>query len=204
MKRTKIIQSLVTVALLLVGSAAFANPGLKLGQPDHAGPGCPVGSVSATLSPDANELSVLFDQYIVEAGGVSGKRFDRKSCNISVPVQIPQGYSVSIFQVDYRGFAGIPVGGRGSLSAEYFFTGGRGVVRTNKALPVGGTRDYIFTDRLEASAQVWTPCGASTNLRINTGLLVQTNRNYDDTLATVDSVDISNGLIYHIQWKRCR
>ena len=203
MKRITLLKSIVT-GVVLYSLGASANPGFKLGPPDHAGPGCPVGSVSATLSPDADELSVLFDQYIVEAGGVSGKRFDRKSCNISIPVQIPQGYSVSIFQVDYRGFAGIPFGGRGNLSAEYFFTGGRGVVRTNKPLPVGGTRDYLFTDRLEASAYVWTPCGASTNLRINTGLLVQTNRNFDDTLATVDSVDISNGMIYHIQWKRCR
>jgi len=27
-----------------------------------------------------------------------------KSCNVAIPVHVPQGFSVSVLQVDYRGF----------------------------------------------------------------------------------------------------
>lgn len=201
MKKVLIAFGLVASSILSASNANAQN-GLKLGLPEHGGTACPQGTVSATVSPDGNEVSILFDQYVAEAGGATGKSLDRKSCNIAIPVLVPQGYSVSIFQVDYRGFAAIPRGGRGQFNVEYFFAGSRGV-RTSKLLRAGTESDYLFTDRLEASALVWSACGASTNLRMNTSMLVGTNRNRDDAMATVDSIDVSNGIVYHIQWKRC-
>jgi hypothetical protein len=201
MKAT-LLGKLAALALVVGAVSAEANPGLKLGSPDHGGTACPQGTVSATVSPDGNEVSILFDQYVVEAGGITGKSLDRKSCNLAIPVYVPQGYSVSIFQVDYRGFSAIPRGGRGQFNIEYFFAGSRGL-RANKLLPSGVQKDYLLTDRLEATALVWSACGASTNLRINTSLLVATNSSRQDAMATLDSIDVSNGLVYHIQWKRC-
>lgn len=194
---------LLALGLIVGASSAHAQNGLQLGLPEHGGTACPQGTVSATVSPDGNEVSILFDQYVAEAGAGSGKSLDRKSCNIAIPVHVPQGYSVSIFQVDYRGFAAIPSGGRGQFNVEYFFAGSRGL-RANKSLRAGTQSDYLFTDRLEASALVWSACGASTNLRMNTSLLVASNSRRDQAMATVDSIDVSNGIVYHIQWKRCR
>ena len=193
---------LLALGMIISASAAHAQNGLKLGLPEHGGTACPQGTVSATVSPDGNEVSILFDQYVVEAGGITGKSLDRKSCNIAIPVIVPQGYSVSIFQVDYRGFSAIPRGGRGQFNVEYFFAGSRGV-RTSKLLRAGVESDYAFTDRLEASSLVWSACGASTNLRMNTSMLVGSNSRRDQAMATVDSIDVSNGIVYHVQWKRC-
>ncbi len=193
---------ILAFGLLMSAATANAENGLKLGLPEHGGTACPQGTVSATVSPDGNEVSILFDQYVAEAGGSTGKSLDRKSCNIAIPVQVPQGYSVSIFQVDYRGFAAIPYGARGQFNVEYFFAGSRGL-RANKALRPGSQSDYQFTDRLEASTLVWSACGASTNLRMNTSLLVASNSRREQTMATVDSIDVSNGIVYHVQWKRC-
>ena len=50
---------------------------LYLGVPGYGGNGCPSGSASVTLSPDQKSLSVLFDQYMAEAGGFNGKQVDR-------------------------------------------------------------------------------------------------------------------------------
>lgn len=200
--KTILLGKLAAFALVLSAISAQAEPGLQLGLPDHGGTACPQGSVSATVSPDGNEVSILFDQYVVEAGGVTGKSLDRKSCNLAIPVHVPQGYSISIFQVDYRGFSAIPRGGRGQFNIEYFFAGSRGL-RANKTLPTGVQRDYLLTDRLQASALVWSACGASTNLRVNTSLLVSSNNRREDAMATLDSIDVSNGLVYHVQWKRC-
>nr|WP_295900967.1 DUF4360 domain-containing protein [uncultured Bdellovibrio sp.] len=191
--------------LMLVGVMSAlsleAQAQVSLGEPAYGGTGCPAGSASVTLSPDQTALSILFDNYVAEAGGA--RRVDRKSCNISIPVKVPQGYSVSVFQVDYRGFNSVPRGGQSRFDAEYFWAGARGP-RVSRTF-VGPYNDvYTLTDNLIASAVVWTPCGESVNLRVNTSMMAQTNARGEQTLATVDSADITSGVIYHLQWRRCR
>jgi hypothetical protein len=193
------LKAMVAAAIVLGGAHAFADD-ISLGEPGYGGNGCPSGSASVTLSPDAKSLSVLFDQYIVEAGGA--KTLDRKSCNLAIPVHVPQGYSISVFQVDYRGFSALPAGGRAQFNVEYFFAGSRGPRQVKNF--VGPTsQSYELTDNLSAEALVWTPCGADTNLRVNTGMLVQTNQARQQALASVDSADVTAGLVYHVQWRRC-
>ena len=189
------------VAAFFSAESAMGQGQIQLGFPGYGGNGCPSGSASVSLSPDQTSLSILFDQYVVEAG--NGRRIDRKSCNIAIPVRVPQGYSVSIFQVDYRGFNGLPSGARSTFNVEYFFAGGRGVRQTsNFRGPL--SEQYAITDRLAATAVVWSACGAETNLRVNTSMMVQSNRWDEQALATVDSADISAGVIYHLQWRRCQ
>lgn len=196
--KTKLLLTVVSV-LSTISLTAEANQ-IRLGQPAYGGTGCPAGSASVTLSPDQDALSILFDNYVAEAGG--GRRVDRKSCNISVPVQVPSGYSVAVFQVDYRGFNSIPRGAQSRFDAEYFWAGARGP-RISRTF-VGPVNDvYSVTDGLIATALVWTPCGASVTLRVNTSMMAQSNARSEQTLATVDSADISSGLIYHLQWRRC-
>ncbi len=173
---------------------------IKLGYPGYGGNGCPAGSASVTLSPDQTQLSILFDQYIVEAGGA--KTIDRKSCNIAIPVTVPQGWSISLFQVDYRGFNSLPAGARAVMNAEYFFAGSRGL-RYSTSFYGPQAQDYLIQDGLLAEAIVWSGCGATTNLRVNTSMMVQTNRSREQALSTVDSADVQAGLIYHLKWRRC-
>lgn len=197
--KSKMILALVGVLSVL--SLKAQADGITLGQPGYGGTGCPAGSASVTLSPDQTSLSILFDSYVAEAG--NGRRVDRKSCNISVPVNVPQGYSVAVFQVDYRGFNSVPRGAQTRLDAEYFWAGARGP-RVSRTF-VGPVNDiYTVSDGLIASALVWTPCGASVNLRVNSSMMAQTNSRMEQTMATVDSADISSGLIYHLQWRRCQ
>ncbi len=191
------------MALACVASSAIAQADdIRLGEPGYGGSGCPSNSASVTLAPDQKSLSILFDQYVVEAGAATRKRLDRKSCNIAIPVHVPQGYSIAVFQVDYRGFTALPYGARGTFNVENFFAGSQGPRRT-KTFYGPSNQDYLLTDDLSAESLVWTPCGADTNLRINTSMTVQTNGSYESAMATVDSADVSAGLIYHIQWRRC-
>lgn len=190
----------VFFSLLLTG-AAHAADGIQLGNPQYGGTGCPMGSAAVALSPDQSAISILFDQYVVEAGGK--KSFDRKNCNIAIPVHVPQGYSVSVFAIDYRGFTGLPSGGRAQLSVDYFLAGqGRGI-RTSKTFYGPSSTDYLKSDNLGLEAIVWSGCGADTILRANTTMLVQSNSRRDQAMATVDSADVQAGLVYHIQWRQC-
>ncbi|AFY02474.1 DUF4360 domain-containing protein [Bdellovibrio bacteriovorus] len=193
---------LIAIAGMISAMSLQANAQeIRLGQPAYGGTGCPAGSASVTVSPDASALSILFDNYVAEAG--SGRSMDRKSCNISVPVTVPSGYSVAVIQVDYRGFNFVPRGGMSRFDAEYFWAGARGP-RISRTFMGPVNDSYTISDGLIASTMVWTPCGANVNLRVNTSMMAKSNARGEQTLATVDSADISSGLIYHLQWRRCR
>ena len=188
------------VLCLLLSSVANAQ-GLRLGEPTYNGTGCPLHSAAVALSPDQSALSILFQEYVVEAGGE--RAFDRKNCDIAIPVRVPQGYSVSVFAIDYRGFVGIPAGGSAQLNVNYFLAGGGRGVRTSKTFSGPQSSDYLKSDRLGMEAIVWTGCGADTILRTSTTLLVRSNSRRQQALATVDSMDVQSGLTYHLQWRRC-
>lgn len=192
--------NLFALALLCFSTTAAAND-LQLGEPSYGGTGCPAGSASVSLSPDSKSISLLFDQYVVEAGGA--RTLDRKNCNIAIPVRVPQGYSVSVFAIDYRGFVGLPAGARATLNVDYFLAGqGRGIRKT-KSFSGPNNTDYLTSDQLGLEAIVWSGCGADTILRANTSMMVQSNSRRQQALATVDSADVNAGLIYHVQWRRC-
>lgn len=195
------LQSILVLATVLISLSSEAQS-IRIGYPSYGGTGCPAGSASVTVSPDQSAITVLFDQFNAEAGQFVGRRFDRKSCNLTIPVEVPNGYSVAIFKVDYRGFNLIPRGGMNRFDAEYFWAGSRGP--TLSRIFYGPLNDsFTLTDELMAQTMVWTPCGQSVNLRVNASMSVNSNARLDQTLGMVDSADISSGLIYHIQYRRC-
>jgi hypothetical protein len=189
--------------LVLVGGMATVAHAddISLGEPGYGGTGCPGGSVDATLSPDAKSLSLLFDSYQVEAGGDTGKSFDRKSCNIAIPVHVPQGISISVLAIDYRGYNNIPVGGSTDFNVEYFFAGTKGPT-FKKTFKGALDEDYMIHNELTAQSIVWSKCGADVNLRTNSSIRVATKAN-KQALATVDSEDVSAAIVYQLQWKQC-
>ena len=200
-RRFRMKKLLIAFALTL-STGAFAQ-GLQLGYPSTGGNGCPQGSVSASLSPDNSQLSILFDSFVAEAGPASGRTLDRKSCNISIPVTVPNGYSVSVVAVDYRGFVGLPNrSANARFTAEYFFANQPGP-RTQRQFIGAQNTDYLIENDLVVSAIVWSACGAQTNLRINASMMLQ-NTSFQDALATVDSADISSGIIYQLKFRPCR
>ena len=192
----------ILASLTSVASSHKAVNDISLGEPGYGGSGCPAGTASATLSPDAKSLSIIFDDFIVEAGGSTRKRIARKNCSIAIPVHVPQGFSVSVIDIDYRGYNMIPRGAQARFSAEYFFAGMKGP-KFVKSFRGEMDDEYILRNKLGLSASVWSPCGADVNLRINSSMMVRTNRKKEEVLATVDSADLNSAMVYHLKWKKC-
>lgn len=190
----------VALSALAAAGPASADD-ISLGIPGYGGSGCPAGTVSTTLSPDGKSLSLIFDQYEVSAGGATGRSFDRKSCNVAIPVHVPNGYSIAVLAVDYRGFNHLPYGAMSQFNVEYFFAGSRGPAfrRTFRGAQEG---DYLIQNELLAESLVWSPCGADVNLRTNASLRVNTVGNREAS-ATVDSQDVNAAIVYHVQMRRC-
>lgn len=199
----KMMMKGLCLGLLATSTIAFADLNdVQLGVPGYGGNGCPANSASVTLSDDKKSLSLIFDQFIVEAGGMN-KTLERKSCNIAIPVHVPSGFSVSVVNVDYRGYVSLPTQASARLTAEYFLAGSLGP-RFDKSFLGRTDTDYTFKNDIGIQAQVWSPCGADTILRVNAAMLVRTNRYNDEAMATVDSADFKTGMLYHFQWRRCQ
>jgi hypothetical protein len=195
-------KSVFLFAALVLSAPAFATHNdISLGEPGYGGTGCPDGTVSVTLSPDQKSLSLLFDQYQVEVGGETGKSFDRKSCNIAIPVHVPQGLSVSILKIDFRGFNHLPTSATSEFNVEYFFAGTKGPAfrRTFKGVL---DEDYLINNELTAEAIVWSGCGADVNLITNSSMRVKTASNRE-AMASIDSEDVNAAIIYQLQWRDC-
>ncbi|MBD2436040.1 DUF4360 domain-containing protein [Nostoc sp. FACHB-110] len=188
------VKSFLAGAVLMTASVgpAFASDKVEIMGAEYGGNGCPDGSASVSVSPDGQELSILFDQFIA-VGNKSSER--RKSCNLSIPIKVPQGFQISLYDADYRGYVAPSTTGR--LRAEYFFAGQRGPVfsRTFR-----GETDYNVRDQLVTVADVWSRCGDSVNMRVNAAMTAN-----GGGMATVDSFDLAHrGLVYHVKYRQCR
>ena len=123
MKNT--ITSLFATSVLALIASQAAVAGQNLGavtieKVGYAGNGCPGGSASVVLAPDKQSVSVLFDDYIAEAGGQGQRTFDRKKCDIALGLKIPRGISVSLIGADYRGYLDLPHRASATLTRDYF------------------------------------------------------------------------------------
>jgi hypothetical protein len=137
----------------------------------------------------------------VAAGGTTGTSFDRKSCNVAIPVHVPNGFSVSVLAVDYRGYNHLPSQGASQFNVEYFFAGARGPsFRRSFYGPLDS--DYTITNKLVAAAEVWSTCGADVILRTNASMRLNTVNNREAS-ATVDTEDVNAAIVYHLEYRPC-
>ena len=146
--------------VLIEDVASNDAPKVRITQASYGGSGCSDGTANVQVSSDGQELSILFNKFIADAAGKPKDR--RKNCNLTIPIQVSSGFQVS-FNGDYRGYIAPATVGR--LSAEHFFAGQRGprTVRNIK-----GEQEYIVTD--DTKTLVWSGCGDSVNMRVNTSM----------------------------------
>jgi hypothetical protein len=193
------MKKLLSLIVLAVSFSALANfNDISLGEPGYGGTGCPAGSASATLSPDKKSLSLIFDEFTVSAK----KSMARKNCQISIPIHVPAGYSVSVINTDYRGYVYLPTKATARFTAEYFFAGMQGPKFMKEWLRPTDS-DYILSTPINLEAVVWSPCGADVNMRVAANMQVRSTNTSEEAMATVDSADFTAGLLYTFQWKTC-
>ena len=200
---------LLVAAIAAFCAPAFANgptppagDSFRLGTPIIRGSGCPAGTAQAVMTEDGSTISIFFDQYVAQTGPEAGKEKDYKSCNVAIPIHVPQGLSVALLDLDYRGYFSIPAGGSGTLSREYFFAGQRG----DRVPPAvfTGAGDITQTDHLLAGSLVWSRCGADVIARANTSVLAERPTwSTEQALVVIDTLDVSSSLKLHLQWRTC-
>ncbi len=180
------------------------DPGqVKIKKIIYAGSGCPAGTVSDILADDAKAFTLLFDSFIAEAGPGIALSSGRKNCQLAIDLRFPQGWSFTVFDVDYRGFADLERGTTGLQKSSYYFQGSALTPSLQTLFRGPLSSDYHIRDSLGLSAVAWSPCGMTRALNINAQVRV-TAPSGRRAAMTLDSVDGQLTHIYGIQWRRCR
>ncbi len=169
------------------------------------GTGCPVGSTTHLLvdtdgSGSADFFQVTFSEFYVERPGTFVK-----NCVVTAVLGIPNGWSFSIIDVAYDGFADIDQNHNGSITTRYNFPFFSNTVTTSKNLTGAFVGPYTKNDTLGLLAAVWSPCGRTAPLNMNTRIsLSQKPRTHGGQ--SYLGVEVQSGLltqIWGLRWRRC-
>jgi hypothetical protein len=189
---------------LFSASQAHAQAGPRVVPPTGgAGGGCGDISYSVVLSPDGNTLSVLFDNFAV-TGGASGQTA-KTACDLQIPLVLPDGFSLGVYKVDYRGFARLQARQIAELDIDYGF-GSSGRFKFFHRLIAGPMEDdYTYSETIGGGLMARAGCGAKAVLTLNAALTLQPARQPGETVVSLDSVDGApvGGVVFHLDRKKC-
>lgn len=212
---------LMTTTLVSTGAIAEENTQSKSVQPtneivhfdstevsiisiESSGSGCPFGTVSSTVAPDGKSFVLGFDEYIAEAGPDISRRQNRKSCQLTAVLDIPNGYAFTIADVNYRGYADLDAQVEAMQTSTYFFAGQRQEARLSSKFVGPISKNYVISDRLALSSWVWSSCNATAPVVIKTEIKVDNRQNTNSYgLITTDTIDGKLSHRYGLMFKRC-
>jgi hypothetical protein len=223
--------SLLNIIAIAIGLGACANgavprgpyqaPEIRLDNPaaqmDHpplevrirsiswAGSGCAAGTVASNLEPGFRALTLLFDSIVAEIGPGVPISLSRRSCQLLVDLDVPQGWSYSVVDVDYRGSANLDPGVSAVQRSTWSFRGQPQTARLEATLTGPFVGDYQIRDSLGINTLVWSPCGAQRALIINESIRLVNNSGSTDArgVTTTGSINDTVKHIYGLQWRRC-
>jgi hypothetical protein len=200
------------VASLLVGTHAlpaatnenFDPSKVYIEELVFAGTGCPQNTAVANFNPSRTTFTILFDQFIAQAGPGIPMAENRKNCVFNVKVHLPSGFQYSIVTVDYRGYTTLDDKVTAAIETSYYFAGSLQQVSVRSPFVGPMTKDYTFRDTLDIATTVWSACGQSENLNANTRIRVDNTRNPKASgILTTDSVDGKVQHVLGLAWRKC-
>ncbi|MFC4051284.1 DUF4360 domain-containing protein [Actinomadura syzygii] len=219
--RKRLVLSVVSAAALAATVAsvppAAAGPRLVPGPwhltikvRESSGPGCPKGAVRAYADVDDDAyhegFTVVYDNYIAQAGGSSRPEMARQSCQVTLGVRgsDPYTYTYAISSVDYEGSAYLQNGAKAFVSAAHNF---QGYDREPVSFSFNGPYDanWKVTHQTPEERLVFLPCGQERYVVLTTELRVAplTSDPSKVSFISMDGGDSSLRTDYHLSWKRC-
>lgn len=166
---------------------------------------CAGGTYSAVNSPDGTTLSILFDDFSITTVAGSAGGIERKSCDIQVPLNLPDGYSLGVYKVDYRGFARLSSKQVSELSVDYVFGHRNKSRKYHRKIQGDYDGEFVFSETIGAGQMKRMGCGDAAVLNVAATIELQSSRAPGEAMVALDSIDGApkGGLIYHLDLKKC-
>jgi hypothetical protein len=203
------------ISILLFNLSLWAQSppsGWQIIDQNLSGSGCDFEKVSVSLSPDARELSLLFDDYTAEIGNQSREPQllqKTKECLITLKVQVPRGWQMAFKAVDYRGFVLLPQIGASAFHRFIIQQEGAPLVSLQEALLTGPlNQDYFKRMMVRPERLTWSRCLQNeTQISIGSQMGVRLNPRspikVDLAAISLDSSDVSLQQTLTVEWRKC-
>ena len=200
---TKALATLSEDSFSWVPFRADANP-VTVKMIKNSGSGCPSGTVSAVIAPDGKSFILGFDAYLAEAGPNIPLRDNRKFCNLSLMLEVPNGITYTVADVNYRGYAFLEPWVDAMQKSTYFFAGNvrQATMKTHFRGPFND--NYAVGDSVGFSNQVWASCHARRPMSIKTEIRVNNRQAPGNSgIITTDTIDGKLTHQYGLRFRYC-
>lgn len=173
----------------------------------YGGTGCPQGTVTTILSPDASELTVLFDAFQTRVG--ADLSTSKSQCEVRIGMRKPRLWSYKIESVDFRGFVHLDHGVRAEQKVD--FQNGPSHLGFNKSFgyqrwtgPV--SENYILSTVKPLNGPDLLSClpaKKSVELKLRASMELKGGGGHRGGMMTVDSADGRVIHRYRLSWISC-
>lgn len=160
------------VANLILGSVAVADTPTQMSVENLAvnGSGCPVGSVSSSVSPDKQSVTIYFSDYISEIGPGIDAVYRRRACQLTFNIKHSPGWRFGLVAFRYQGIIDLDEGIVARHRSQYYLQGDPeefGFVTTMQG-PERGT--FSFSEQIAPTEVYWSDCDSNRAINIKTSL----------------------------------
>lgn len=166
--------------------------------PAIAGSGCPAGSEQFELQPQAASFKLSLNELAI---GTTQDQQGNITCNLAIPVTVPNGYQVSLIPLHFTG----NLSGNGlsiELRRAYFFAGSTGTPQVSHlALPIDS--QFSISDSVDPEDTLqWSNCGQDTNIRVNLRLRIKGGEGQANL--KISSTDKAEPTLFKLNYRVCQ
>lgn len=183
------------VVALLVASLVPPPGPVTITVESVSGNGCPQGTATVGMSQDNSAFTVTYSDFLVQAKGSEAK----KSCTIALRLNHDPGYTYGIAATDYRGFAHLTGGAKGTERNSYRFPG---FPTRHATHSFEGPMSDNWHARDVPDLVQHGPCKDRKPLTIEAELKVN-GKGSATSFMTMDSTDSSVSTTFRLAWKKC-
>jgi hypothetical protein len=181
-----------------------ATPRVTIKKVDVKGDGCRSDTVAVAMSGDDTAFTVTYNAYTALAGAGTKKPDQRKTCSITVRLDVPPQMTYAVTSVDHRGYAQLYAGATAELASRYHFQGAGAPEHTRHTVTGELLDNWQLTDTVPAGTAVFGACGKDRKFDIDTELTVRSAPGDPLTsYITMDSTDSAVTATYRIAYRAC-
>lgn len=210
--RVSFVSSILVSAVQMVHAstiAEYVSPPegqVKVKSIVYGGSGCPQNTVATSVAKTGLNFGISFDDYVAGIGSGFARHDKRKNCELRIELSAPSGYSYSIVDVNYRGYADLDSGINGTFVSRYHFQGEKDHGELTRSVRGRINRDFTVSDSLDVESFVWSQCGATAPVVLTTQLKLKKTHTAGagaEGVVGIDSVESKLTHQYGLKWKRC-
>ena len=206
------IKHFITLAAVLLVTTEIYAQSVTIRGVRLTGNGCNSSSANATVTPDGQTLSVLFDNYQADIGvGSSNPQAlqIKKDCHILIDVDVPAGMQYAIVRTEYRGFAALPASAYGYHRFTQIIPGVGMPPSMREAQLRGPTaNNYEVAVDQKPGREVYSTCNRpQQTIDLFSELMVAyLPKTLDRSMATInlDSADTGVESRFKLRWRPCK